>query len=227
MPLKFGQEIIGVLDIQSNKANAFSQEDVDILSVLADQVSVAIQNARSVEQARRALREAESASSQLTREAWSTFTETVQQKGFRFDGIRSEPIMEVHKPGTEDDAFAVPVELRGQIIGRLRLKSSNPGRQWTEDERAILASTADRIALALESARLLQEAQKRAARETFLSAVGAKLGASFQLDSILRDTVEELGQTLKGSMVSFQLVNPSAPPSTESNYGSNGRQGGE
>jgi hypothetical protein len=56
------------------------------------------------------------------------------------------------------------------------------------------------------------EAQRRATRETFLSEMGAKLGASFQLDSILRDTVEELGKTLTGSTVSFQLVNPSAPP---------------
>ena len=64
----------------------------------------------------------------------------------------------------------------------------------------------------MEGARLLDEAQKRATRETFLSEIGAKLGTSFHLDSILRDTVEELGQTLKGSTVSFQLVNPSNPP---------------
>jgi hypothetical protein len=35
------------------------------------------------------------------------------------------------------------------------------------------------------------------------------------LDSILRDTVEELGQTLKNSTVTFQLVNPSGPPAAE------------
>jgi hypothetical protein len=68
------------------------------------------------------------------------------------------------------------------------------------------------VAIAMESARLLDDAQKRATRETFLSDLGAKLGTSFQIDSILRDTVEELGQTLRGSTVSFQLVNPSAPP---------------
>jgi GAF domain-containing protein len=219
LPLKLGQEVIGVLDIQSTKTEAFSQEDVDILTVLADQISVAIQNARSFEQAQRALREAETASSQLTREAWSGFTENLQSKGFRFDGIKSEPLKEAQKSGLENDMLSVPVELRGQLIGRLKLKASSTTRRWTEDELAIIESTADRIALALESARLLEEAQKRAARETFLSAVGAKLGASFQLDSILRDTVEELGQTLKSSTVSFQLVNPSAPPNAKENGG--------
>ena len=79
----------------------------------------------------------------------------------------------------------------------------------------MIEATAERAALALEGARLLEEAQKRAAREAFLSGVAAKLSTSFQLDSILRDTVEELGQTLHGSVVSFQLVNPSAPVPSE------------
>ena len=79
-------------------------------------------------------------------------------------------------------------------------------------------ATAERVALALEGSRLLDDAQKRAAREAFLSNIAAKLGTSFQLESILRDTVEELGQSLKGSTVSFQLVNPSTPPSADSGY---------
>ena len=70
----------------------------------------------------------------------------------------------------------------------------------------------DGVALALESARLLEEAQKRATRESFLSEVAAKLSTSFQLDSILRDTVAELGQTLEGATISFQLIDPSKPP---------------
>jgi GAF domain-containing protein len=220
LPLKLGQNVIGVLDIQSTKTEAFSQEDVDILTVLADQVSVAIQNARSFEQAQRALREAETASSQLTRQAWSGLTKNLQSKGFRFDGIKSEPLKEAPKSGLENDMLSVPVELRGQMIGRLKLKASSATRKWTEDELAIIESTAGRLALALESARLLEEAQKRADRETFLSTVTAKLGASFQLDSILRDTVEVLGQNLKSSTVSFQLVNPSAPPTAKENGGS-------
>jgi GAF domain-containing protein len=224
LPLKFGPETIGVLDIQATKTDAFSQDDVAILSVLADQVSVAIQNARSFEQAQRGLRDAEIASSQLTREAWTSLTETIQSKGYRFDGIKSEPLKAAPRSSLEHETLSVPVELRGQTIGRLKLRASSTTRKWTEDELAIIESAAARIALALESARLLEEAQKRAARETFLSTVGAKLGASFQLDSILRDTVEELGQNLKSSTVSFQLVNPSAPPGTDSDNDARARK---
>src|SRR4030095_8532677 len=94
----------------------------------------------------------------------------------------------------------------------LRLSAADPSRQWTDDELILVSATAERVALALEGARLLDEAQTRSTREAFLSEVATKLSTSFQLDSILRDTVQELGQTLKNSTVTFQLINPSAPP---------------
>lgn len=212
LPLKFGNEIIGALDIQSTEANAFSQDDVEIFSILADQVSVAIQNSRSLEQVQRALHEAEVASSQLTGQVWTGYAKTIHTKGYRYDGIKLEPLVQSAKHQKDDEAFTVPVQLRGQAIGKLRLKTSDPTRKLSEDEIAIIQSTAERVALAIEGARLLDEAQKRAARETTISGISAKLGASFKLDSILRDTVEELGQTMKGSTVTFQLVNPSTPP---------------
>lgn len=215
LPLKFGRDVIGALDIQSTEANAFSQQDVELLSILADQVSVAIQNARSLEQAQRAVREAESASSQLTGRAWKGYSEAIRARGYRYDGIKPEALKNSTKLAGERDALTVPVQLRGRVIGRLKLKSSDSARDWTDDELAIIESTAERVALAMDGARLLDEAQKRAMREAFLSELASKLGTSFQLDSILRDTVEELGQTMKGSTVTFQLVNPAAPPVLE------------
>lgn len=212
LPLKFGREIIGALDIQSTETNAFSQEDVEVLSILADQVSVAIQNARSLEQAQRAVREAETASSQLTGRAWKEYSEAIRARGYRYDGIKPEALKKASRPAEDRDALTVPLQLRGRTIGNLKLKSSDTARAWTDDELAIIESTAERVALAMDGARLLDEAQKRAMREAFLSELAAKLGASFQLDSILRDTVEELGEALKGSTVTFQLVNPSAYP---------------
>jgi GAF domain-containing protein len=220
LPLQFGQDILGALDIQSMEPNAFSREDLEIFSILADQVSVAIQNTRAVEQAQRALQEAEAASSQLTGQAWKEYLENARTRGYRYDGIKPEALKTAEVAADDKDTLFIPVQLRGQTIGRLKLKPSDQKRTWTDDERVIMEATAERMALALESARLLDEAQKRAARESFLSEVGTRLGGSFQLDSILRDTVEELGQTLKGSTVSFQLVNPSAPPTAKENSGS-------
>ncbi|MFT3894796.1 MAG: GAF domain-containing protein [Anaerolineales bacterium] len=215
LPLKVSGEIIGALDLQSLETNAFDQEDVSLLTILADQAAIAIQNAISSEQAQRALREAEIASSQVTGMVWKGFRDVLQTKGYRYDGIKSEALKEARKSKKENEGLLIPIQLRGQTIGRLKLQPSDQSKEWSVDEMAIIEATAERVALALDGARLLEDAQKRASREAFLSQMGTKLGASFQLDSILRDTVEELGQTLKGSTVSFQLVNPSAPPRLE------------
>jgi hypothetical protein len=62
--------------------------------------------------------------------------------------------------------------------------------------------------LLAEGARLLDDAQRKRRASAFLSDISAKLGTSFQLDSILRDTVQELGENFGNATVSFQLVNP-------------------
>ncbi len=49
IPLRVGNRIIGALDLQSLEANAFSEDDIAVLQTLADQVAIAIDNARSYE----------------------------------------------------------------------------------------------------------------------------------------------------------------------------------
>jgi GAF domain-containing protein len=54
VPIKFGSKMIGVLDIESNVRNAFHPQDITTMYSLADQIAVAIENARLfVEQERR------------------------------------------------------------------------------------------------------------------------------------------------------------------------------
>ncbi|GAB4516250.1 MAG: hypothetical protein OHK0046_21260 [Anaerolineae bacterium] len=64
VPMLVGDELIGVLDVQANRLNHFTDEDVRIQSTLAAQLAVAVQNARAFErvqfaeaQARAALKE--------------------------------------------------------------------------------------------------------------------------------------------------------------------------
>jgi PAS domain S-box-containing protein len=45
IPLKIADRVLGALDVQSRELDAFAQEDINILQVLADQIAVAIQNA--------------------------------------------------------------------------------------------------------------------------------------------------------------------------------------
>jgi signal transduction histidine kinase/CheY-like chemotaxis protein/HAMP domain-containing protein len=49
LPLKLGGMIIGALDVQSKESNAFTEADVNLFTTLADQISVAIENANAYE----------------------------------------------------------------------------------------------------------------------------------------------------------------------------------
>ncbi len=57
IPLRIGKRIIGVIDLQSKEIDAFKQADIAVLATLADQVAIAIDNARSYELAQQAINE--------------------------------------------------------------------------------------------------------------------------------------------------------------------------
>ena len=68
IPLRVGSRVIGALDIQSTQVNAFSDDEITVLQTLADQVAIAIDNARSYElsiQAVKEMREADRLKSQF------------------------------------------------------------------------------------------------------------------------------------------------------------------
>ena len=53
VPLVIGDRLLGVLDVQSDRVNAFTDEDANIQTTLASQVATALQNARSFTQAQK------------------------------------------------------------------------------------------------------------------------------------------------------------------------------
>lgn len=204
LPLKIAGEIIGALDLQSEEPSSFSQENIEVLSILSNQLAIAIQNARSFESIRRAIQDAETAYQQLTGETWSQFTKGQLMPGYHFDGVEARSITEGQKEAT-GTALQVPVRLRGREIGRLKLTSLGSDRIWTEDEIAMTESIAERAALSLENARLLEDAQKHAAKERTISEGTARVSVALDIEGILQTTAEELERALGGSEVIIQL----------------------
>ncbi|OQY24683.1 MAG: hypothetical protein B6I35_00965 [Anaerolineaceae bacterium 4572_32.2] len=58
VPLKVGGKVVGVMDAESTRLNAFSEDDVRLFSTLASQLGVALDNARLFEETNRRLAEA-------------------------------------------------------------------------------------------------------------------------------------------------------------------------
>jgi GAF domain-containing protein len=213
IPLRVAGEVIGALDVQSTETNAFSQEDINVLITLADQIAIAIENARLFGEARKALDESQATFDKYTQQEWSNFARQVKPNGFLFDGkqvlpldnnSRREPIKAVIQTGSlslekASATIAIPIKLRGQTVGVLDVRSKKGQRNWKPDEIAMLEAAAERAALALENARLVESAQRRAARERAIGDISTRIGAVGNLESILQTAVEELGRKMGGA----------------------------
>lgn len=220
LPIKIGNEIIGVLDVQSEQPSAFVAEDVNLLTILADQVSIAIRNASSFDNAQKALAEAERISSQYLRSEWRNISNSVKNAGFRYSvtgmkalekPIDSADIIHAAKSGENvlvdgenGRKLTIPIKLRGQVMGVVNVQIP-AGRNWNQAELDITQSIADRVALAIENARLFEDAQRRASRELAISEISTKITSSIQVEAILRTAAEELSHALRGSEVLVQL----------------------
>jgi len=206
LPLRLGPEYIGALDIQSTEENAFSTADMPVFTTLADQVAIAIQNSRLLTQAQSALHEVEEAYAQQTGQSWEKYSKLQPTTGYHFDGSGSNPLTDDGDSKIEFDAGKViPMRLRGQVIGNLKLKATSKDREWSDEEIALAESAIERTALALENARLVEEAQRRASKERIITEGSTRISAAIDIESILQATAEELEQALGSSEVVIQL----------------------
>jgi transcriptional regulator with GAF, ATPase, and Fis domain len=101
----------------------------------------------------------------------------------------------------KDPLIVVPIKLRGQVIGALNIKAPTQDRMWTIDEINLAEAISERLSLALENARLIQESQRQLVKEQTISDVTGKIGTSINLKNVLQTAVEELGRAMPGSEV--------------------------
>lgn len=221
LPLRYAGQIIGALDVQSTEPNAFLSDDVDVLTTLADQVSVAINNALTLAEAQKTLMEAQSAIGQIAQEAWQVLRPAQLGLGFSYSDtgvkplqkpIENQQISEALRKGEtmlsmeadQKSRLAVPIRLRGQVIGIMQL-SARKELKLTEDDAEIAEAVAERLSLAIETATLLQSTQHRADIEKLTANITSKISSSSRFDTILQTAAQELSRALGGSDVIVQI----------------------
>ena len=216
LPLKAGNEVIGALDIQSTEVGAFTNEDFKTLSTLADQVSLAIQNARLFDQNQKAISEFEAIQRQYLHETWNRLSKEKKLTGYRYSITGAIPLNENTESAesegeTNSHEISVPIVLRGEKIGTLSVQTPKNERIGT-DQVDLIKAVAERVALSAENARLFDETIRRAERERIVSDIATKIGTSFRTESILRTTATELSQLLEDADV---VINLQAPNKTK------------
>jgi len=220
LPLRSGNQIIGALDVQSTESNAFGEEDIETLSILADQVGLAIDNNRLFEQTQRALNESELLTRQYMKQEWGRLAESEQLIGFQYNNTTGatplpEPlnIPDARKailngetynvPGNGSDQpalLAVPIQIRDVTIGVLNIQSEGK-TNWNKDQIDLAMAVADRVALSAENARLFEETSRRAERERKVSEITNKIRSTTDPQIMLQTTLDELKRTLGTSEI--------------------------
>ena len=219
LPLIAGGEVQGVLDIQSMEAGAFSEDDIPTLQILADQLAIAVQNVRMIRDTQEALFAARKASGEISQQGWQsllkdthsigyvahTHGEVVQVAKGLDDDIRQ--VLDAGNSVTSDDQLTVniPVIVRGQTIGALRLTKTTDSGAWSNEEINEVESLANEISNTLESARLYRDAQQRAIREQTMGEIVSNITAATEMDDIMRETVAQLGKTFSDMNVSLRI----------------------
>lgn len=215
LPLKSGGLVVGALDVQSTEIGAFADEDIQMLTLLADQVSLAIENARLFEETRNALAEAEAVSRQFTREVWGKLPNEQNLLGYQYNLIGASPLekpIELVNVGSgqqkESSQIAVPIELRGEIIGMLIVQTPSADA-LNQDQIDLIKAVAERVALSAENARLFEETTRRAERERLVSDITGKIRSVQDPQTMIQTAMEELRNALGASRVEVipQAVN--------------------
>jgi GAF domain-containing protein/HAMP domain-containing protein len=221
--------VIGVLDVQSIEPNAFDDEDVRILQTLADQLAVTIQKTYLLQQYRESVQELEATYRQYTGKAWHEYlTNFKRELGVRFYQQKLEPdtqkslttlqameerhsILKIEEPESRENgqgkiaSLAVPIILRGHTLGVLTVKFMS--ERVNPETISLLENLSERLALALDNARLLEQIQRQAERDRTVSQIATKVRASTDIDTILRTAVQDLSRSLGVSQAIIQLAN--------------------
>ena len=219
LPLTVRGKVIGVLNVQSEEPEAFAREDIVILETLAEQVAMAIDNARLLEESQRAIGELERLYGESVGRAWQRVAEE-QALAYRYTGVNVERVAVEAAVGMSDALtpelaerhLAVDVKLRDQVLASIDLQRDPDLPPWTQEERLLVEALSAQAALALENARLIDQTLRRAEQEQVVRQAADEIRAAVNIEDAIKRALKQLQQLLGAA----ELVARLAPPETAS-----------
>ncbi len=202
------EKIVGVLDVQSDEPAAFTSEDIETLQLLSDQLSVVLRNAKLMEETQGALAELETLQREYSHEGWARVSTSMRPTAYEYDRVNTQAVLPIPVPpelldGTVSHKVVMdggepvmlePMRYRDQVVGVVAL--SDPNRSWTDDEVALVQNVTDQVAIALDNARLFEEAQYNARQQALLNFVLQTAATTMDPDQALHEIAQVLAQGL-------------------------------
>jgi len=223
LPLRARGRVVGALTVQSDQPAAFDQEIITVFQSMADQIAIALENARLFAESHAALEAAGRAYGELSREAWISLLQARPDMGYRSDehgvitleetwrpemvrALQEKKVIRGDGAGEEEKIpLAVPIMVRGEVIGVLDTHKPAEEGGWTDEEVALLEELTDQLGEALEGARLYRDTQRRAAREQLISHVVNRMRSAVDMETLMQTTIREVANILGVSSAFVQL----------------------
>ncbi len=159
VPLLIGEKVVGVLDMQSQQANALNPEILSAFEALAGQLAIAIQNANFLAETNEARAEVEKQAARLSRANWVDYLDAIhkpEESGFVFEQNKVTPLMQGTQPA--ENAWVAPITVTGEALGNLVVEMEGQSPIARTDE--LLTTVARQVAQQIESLRLLDSAER-------------------------------------------------------------------
>ncbi|HOT90659.1 MAG TPA: GAF domain-containing protein [Anaerolineae bacterium] len=207
LPLRYGGRTIGAMTVQSTAEAAFDEASIVILQNMADQVAVAVENARLFAETQAALQRAQEVQRRYQGQAWRDYLKRRTARGYELRGGTLLTLGDELPPGVQqvlqkraatmdEKTLLLPIVQGDQVIGVLGFESEEGRKTWSTDEVTLIESLSEQLLLAAENQRLLDETQRRAARERLSREVTAEMRRSLDVTTVLRTAIRELQESL-------------------------------
>ncbi len=236
-PMRIGDAIIGALDLQSKLPDIFTSEELPIFQSLADNVAIAIDNARLFEETERRLQENQQLVTQmrqsseevarlndrLTGRFWKDYLNQQDAPALDLDLINNASKADTHWTSTikqaiqsnqsiqtesgQGNVISVPLRVRGQVIGAMEFEMDEQGELAPEDI-AMMEEVSEQLGLAAETNRLYETSQRIAQREALVNEISTRLQSGTSVEMTLTNAARSLKDVLKANKVAIRLGKP-------------------
>jgi GAF domain-containing protein len=217
VPLLAGDRLLGVLDVQSQEPEAFSEDDLRAVEAIGNELAFAIDNARRVRETQEEFQKVDGLYRGRVRESWARFARAGVPTLLRVggDGSQGPSLMgeEASRSGrtvlsADGREVGVPVLVRGDVVATISARRRPDEPAWSTDDVAVLESVSGQIGLSLENARQYTEEQRRVSELEVVNRISQGVSQLLRLDSLFRVVHAQVDQILPGVDVSIGLYHP-------------------
>lgn len=216
VPLRAGNQILGVLDMQAEKAETFNPENISVFEALANQLASAIRAAEAYTETQEAVERAEKVLQLQARENWASYLQDTQgdrQIGYVYNLEVPQPISQVtHTEADSGQPLAHPIEISGQRVGEIKI-NDDVEREWLPTETELIDSVAERVAQALERLRATQATQSALAQaEGLFSLTQSLIGVNNPQELLSVFAAQFIGGDAQGAALTDIEVDETGSP---------------